>query len=816
MLFLKSVLSLLCVWPEPVDKFINLSIFQGASIMTIKEAMSHIDKVATPNADRAVYGTVIDALAKQLRNNFKVFQKLSQPDIFQIAIAADLENGFDKKSPANGEWGYLELNEQGKGRLVVSQPHLLYSVCNYVLDYMGEESVAPYKHGHFFEIAFRWNRPVFDCFLTQLFRTVRHFDYKSHIRDYARMGCSHIEVNALATPHGMEEKVPYEVYPAFYTYCAALDQFVASRLNDGIYQREYLTANLNRLKKYATEALKYGIKPGLHCFEPRNVPDTLLQKYPMLRGARVDHPLRSLKPRYGLALAHPYVRMHYKELIQNLLKAVPELDYMSIVTNDSGAGFEFTRSLYVGANGGPYLIREWNSVADVARAAAKNAMSFFKLLRDAAHEINPDFRVMFRLLSFGDEQEYLLEELEDYIDIEGPSFKGRGYAPVYTHPEYKDIKGVDMTIWQNRLDPDEREFMEFMKKHNGRAHVLYSFGCYNNLDNLLGIPFPWLLYEKLDAMHKVKSEYVAFNGGMHPPSLVPWCINRQVVRAFQHNPEIDIDAFIYQAATKWVKEAAGDLVSVWKAIDKAIRTYPFPGLYSNVGNTWYRLWSRPIVPDIEAISQPDRQYYERFMLAPPHNPNRIDLNQDVLFELSGPDKAAKHVKRMDEKTIPLLEKALQRLAKMNHQGGNNSGNAVFADLHDRIRGLKCWIITQRNVQAWIAGVHGYLRTRDKTVQKTCRAFLKEMVELEIRNMEELLDLWQNSSTDFVVISSEGESIHTLAENFGTHIRRKIELMRQHADDEPRVDPDFIWRVPQLNFYSLDQMGPGATPMTGKL
>ncbi|MBD3385445.1 hypothetical protein GF407_11035 [candidate division KSB1 bacterium] len=784
--------------------------------MTIKEAMSRIDKLAIPRSDGAVYKSVIEIIARHMQNDFKVIKNPTREDVFLIAVCDDVKEQPDIKKPAEGEWGYLQLNEQGRGKLVVSRPHLLYSLCSYILVYLGEEDIATCKKGRLFKIGFKWNRPVFDCCLTQFFRTVRHFDFKTHIREYARMGCSHIEVNALATPHGLEQGVPHEVYPVFYTYCAALDQFVSSRLNDGIYPREYLTANLTRLKKYAAEAIKYGMKPGLHCFEPRNVPDTLLQKYPMLRGARVDHPLRSLKPRYNLALAHPFVRMHYKELIRNLLKAVPEIDYISIVTNDSGAGFEFTRSLYVGANGGPYLIREWNSVSDVARAAAKNAMSFFKLLRDAGREINPDFRVMFRLLSFADEQDYLLEELDDHIDIEGPTFKGRGYAPVYTHPRYKDIKGVDMSVWQNRFDEDEQDFMQFMKKQNGRAHVLYSFGGYTNLDNLLGIPFPWLLYEKLDAMYKVKSEFVAFNGGIHPPSLVPWCINRQVVRAFQHDPDIKINDFVKRVATLWVDDLADDLIKVWKQIDKAIRTYPVPGLYSNVGNTWYRLWSRPIVPDIEAISETERQYYERFMLAPPHNPNRVDLNQDVLFELSGPDKAAKMMKRMDENTIPMLHKALAMLYDLKQKSNDKSGNVFFVDLYDRIRALKCWITTQRNVQAWVAGVHGYLRSNDKAFKKECRTLLKKMVQLEIENMKELLDLWQHSSTDFVVISGQGESVHALGENFGEHIERKIELMRQHGDDEPHVDPKFIWRVPDLDFYSQDDMEPGATPMTGKL
>jgi hypothetical protein len=76
----------------------------------------------------------------------------------------------------------------------------------------------------------------------------------------------------------------------FYTYCAALDQFVYSELNKGIYPYYYLAANLQYLQKMAALADRYGMVPGMTCFEPRSVPEHFFERYPMLRGARVDHP----------------------------------------------------------------------------------------------------------------------------------------------------------------------------------------------------------------------------------------------------------------------------------------------------------------------------------------------------------------------------------------------------------------------------------------------------------------------------------------------------------------------------------------------
>ena len=91
-----------------------------------------------------------------------------------------------------------------------------------------------------------------------------------------------------------------------------------------------------------------------------------------------------------------------------------------------------------------------------------------------------------------------------------------------------------------------------------------------------------------------------------------------------------------------------------------------------------------------------------------------------------------------------------------------------------------------------------------------------MVVDEINNSRKLLQLWETTSTEFMVIARDGESIHLMGDNFGELLARKIELMQGHEDDEPFIDPNFIWRVPGLDFYSMEDPGPGASPATGQL
>ena len=92
--------------------------------------------------------------------------------------------------------------------------------------------------------SFRWNRSTYDIFLTQEARVQHGLDPETYVRELARWGFTHAEVNALAYPMGIETGPKGEVYPMFYTYCPAMDQFVYSSLNKGLYPFYYLSANL--------------------------------------------------------------------------------------------------------------------------------------------------------------------------------------------------------------------------------------------------------------------------------------------------------------------------------------------------------------------------------------------------------------------------------------------------------------------------------------------------------------------------------------------------------------------------------------------
>src|SRR5690606_10563284 len=124
---------------------------------------------------------------------------------------------------------------------------------------------------------------------------------------------------------------------------------------------------------------------------------------------------------------------HYRECMEHLMKAVPDLDSISIWSNDSGAGFEHTASLYVGRNGGPYMIREWRNHQKIAEAAAASIVRYLELLRDAARATNPEFKVFFRIEPYKVEHDAILSGLGAGVDLEAPSLLVHGYDMPYSH-----------------------------------------------------------------------------------------------------------------------------------------------------------------------------------------------------------------------------------------------------------------------------------------------------------------------------------------------------------------------------------------------
>jgi len=742
----------------------------------VRKAFSQISSVVLPprcpQVCRTVAAEITQTLAPQVRLEpvAGAAERVNRPGALIVAVVGEdmaaLRQQIKRQPPPDRPWAYFELHPDGHGWLLANRTHLLYWLWRQVSDLWIDEPIAKSQAGRLLTSAIGWVEGIDSSFACRA-EQARGYDQEAAVREFARIGCSHVSVNGLAGPFAYEEGPPGEIYYRFYLYSPDLDQYVATDLNKGIYPPEYLRANLDNLRHNAALAVKYGLTPGVTCCSPRSVPDALLERYPYLRGARVDHGFRSCRPRYTLTLAHPLVRWHYAQLMTNLMREVPELGYACLWSNDSGSGFEHTATLYPGRNGGAYLIREWRDHAQIANAAAKNVLSYYRLLRNAASKINPKFRVMTAVNWFSaQEQEVIVAGMGNRVDLvinagelADPALGARKRSLA----DRGAVMGVNLPLTTNYV---------------------------------LGVPSPWQTAKRLEELKAAGLDRL--QAVVSPAPLAPRDVNREVLRSFQGaDGRFDVDAVVTQTARRWVgPEAAKALIEAWKLIDAAVGEFPEVPLYGNTwAYAWYRLWVRPMVPDIEKIPAKERAYYEDYMIATANNPTLIDLRADVLWDLIPLELADRLVAQADQTAWKRLDQAIQLLQQAVETTSGPAAREVFEDQVNRARGLRCYWRTLRNTAAWVAGVHGYLEAGDESTKARRRSQVRAMVLDEIENTEALLKLWNAGQANFMPVLACGEAYYMYGANFDELLRRKLALMREHVDDEPRVDPNFLWRMP---------------------
>jgi hypothetical protein len=715
---------------------------------------------------------------------------------FNLALA---ERAWAKppQPPTNQPWIWLRLTAEGTGELIATQGSFLFTGLSLLAQGLPEKVRGSLAEGLLLPASFSFHRPHFDACLTQYWRSARGFQAEAYVRKLAETGFTHCEVNALQAHMPYEESVEAEFYPQFYTYCAGFNHFVNSKLTEGLWPEHYLEANINRLKHLATLAKRYGLKPGLLMFEPRTLPEKFFIKYPTLRGVRVDHPLRSRLPRYCLAQDHPVTQRHYREVMERLMDAVPELAYLSIWSNDSGAGFEHTSSLYVGRNGGPYMIREWRNHEKIAKTAGRSIVSYLENLQKTAAKTNPDFDVILRLEPFKMEHDTIKAGLGGHLTWEGPSMLVKGYELPYPHPQYPENIGVAGSLLHTTMDDSEAPELAASQAATIDPVLSYSGSGVMNHEPLIGLPFPRLLHQKISALKSIRANRVSCFGGLAHAEATPFWPNPVAIQAAQFLPDQSIDDILLHYATDLVGPAHAEaLDAAWREFEQIMVWQPLVALYSGAGFCWQRAWDRPFVPDIEAIPLRERRYYEKHGCFQHNNPGINDLGKDVLFELISQEQGDKMGRDMDNEVIPRLRTLLKKLAggiASLETANDASGARVFVDLRDRIQGFLHWVVALRNVCTWCATVYGYLDSADEAERAAFEKRLQEAIDLDLENTTGLIDLIENSDTEFMVVSATGNHTFIYGEDLPDLLRNRLRLTAAYRHHRPNINRDILWR-----------------------
>ena len=604
---------------------------------------------------------------------------------------------------------------------------------------------------------------MWDNTLNQWYRHSRGFDKAAHIRELARLGHTGVEVNRYLDPRGWHvrnRRFPNDSYAWYMNYCPALDAFVESSLIAGFYPAEELRRNLEDLKESAALARSYGMVPGFVAYEPRGVNERIFDRYPQLRGSRIDHPGRSLEPRYALDIAHPQVLEHYAEMVERLLREVPDLRYLQFWTSDSGSGLPFARNLYFGPNGS-YLAK--------AKSLEQMAAEFSGALLEGGRRVNPEFEVLMEMSweYHEDERRAITAALPPGVTLSHSTGQGIGI-----------LDGQEPTEENRTRFGDDRAAG---KNPYGEITISSSW----DFEPVFGIPYPAMVAAKLATVRALGLDRCITRGGINSPPQCPWNVNHEVYARLLGAPEgLPVKPFLQEVAAEW---CAGDqrqaelLVSAWLNGERAVQAWPVLNWYqAGAAMTQGRWLTRPLVPDFALLTPQERAAFDRAVFTLEWDVARLNLAFEGGLRFYSEERMEQAAASFDQSMLPLLKLTVSILDQALALGER----PVLRDQRDRYHGLLLHSRTVRNSFAAQAAINRWLLEPERRPEQ--RRLLDQTLAAELKNTEDWLAALENSRTNFFRVTELDETPF-LYKTPLEDLRLRLEVMRRHREDQPGPD-----------------------------
>ncbi|MHB9131776.1 MAG: hypothetical protein ACYDBB_11895 [Armatimonadota bacterium] len=425
-------------------------------------------------------------------------------------------------------------------------------------------------------------------------------EYYRKVEEYVavlkRKGATHVMVNeaVVSIPWAMD---PTNSYLRFSTYGHTPDKFVASTYSVDIYHEPLMAKNRELLLKNVKLARQYGFRCAIRCVEPTFMPESFFQRYPDLRGPRVDNPACSTKPLYALCPMVPQVQDHYRQLIRKLLELAPEIDEMHLFTNDSGAGVCYSTHMYAGPNG-PWHCHQ--------TPPGKQAQVFARVLAEAGREINTDFRVVMTSGLGPKEKEDFIEGSPEGVtsSVYGAFAWGGGLEDrwgtmavgpaVFDNPtEREKVRAWALADYRARIEP--------LKKAGCPVYASYNSNYYNSDD-----PRPYETHSIICTLLEMGVTSIIGGG----PGVTPYSVNTAVIRRAMEQGSEPAEVAVTAVATAWVgADFAPALCEVWRLTDHVSSEAPVlaAGGHAVMNNPLIR--HMPIVPDEGLLGEDDLAYF---------------------------------------------------------------------------------------------------------------------------------------------------------------------------------------------------------------
>jgi hypothetical protein len=489
---------------------------------------------------------------------------------------------------------------------------------------------------------------------------------------------------------------------------------------------------------------RLGLKAALNSNEPFWLPDAVFTDHPSWRGPRVDHPRRSTVPYYAPCIDNPEVLDLYSYAAEELAKKT-NVDYVGIMSNDSGGGICWSTGLYPGPNG-PSACRN--------RSMGDRITGFINALSKGAEAGG-------RSILFNFNANLGFKEPEYQVDLVWPRLK-----------ENQIVNGRD---------------------REGRIPVVSVNAQEMYLNPLRDIPLMMRFARSLDAAAASARPVVTINVPQSDMDEA-WVY----LDLFFQKPTsgfADTVALVKEAAARVDGPSANALVDIWQQVDDAVTSVTYLGLNMLQYGTLHQRWiNRPFVPFPDELAPEYRDYYRKFQFQAQDGTHAGDLMDiqgiEAIRGFSGVFLAVEALRR-GRQSIANARKGIAKLS------ADKTGElkSKFLLISDRLQVLDCFLRCIANAARFQEIID---RTDFEAIPKTeCRwptrndpriEQMQGIMRDEIDNVNELALLIEGRVKLFLSAEDDArlEDIFNYGPDLANQLRLKARIMLDHYNDLNRI------------------------------
>ncbi|WP_321474714.1 hypothetical protein [uncultured Paludibaculum sp.] len=265
----------------------------------------------------------------------------------------------------------------------------------------------------------------------------------SALKPYGRV---QIDIGVLAEKSWHELPPGRSPWHEYASFMPAPDKFFPHPKIAPFLPADWVARNRQLLLGKAAILRELGLEAAFSSKDSHFLPEAFFEKYPHLRGPRVDHPRRSAKEEFAWCVDLPETREMIEWMYAELKRNVPEIQTILTGTNDAGAGLCWGAALYSGPNGPQHCRR---------RGAGERVHDLTASIHRGALQGGGDVDVRFRSANFWQNEEDVVLPLlppRTFINERDPALMSTGSLLNDVYPVLGLMNPLDVIGAAEKLD----------------------------------------------------------------------------------------------------------------------------------------------------------------------------------------------------------------------------------------------------------------------------------------------------------------------------------------------------------------------------